>query len=56
MIKFYTLLGKSFSEIWEDLHAVYGDYCLSHGAILKWMHHFNEGSETTIQAYKPPKA
>ena len=41
MIKFYAaLLGKTFSEIQEDLHAVYGDSCLSNGAILKWMNRF----------------
>ena len=42
MIKLYTLLGKSFSEILEDWQAVYGDSCLSNGAILKWMNPFND--------------
>ena len=42
-MRFYTLLGKSFSEIQEDLHAVSGDSCLSIGAISKWMNHFKDG-------------
>ena len=36
-MRFYTLLGKSFFKIQKDLHAVYGDFCLSNGAFLKWM-------------------
>ena len=29
------ILGKSFSKFQKDLHAVYGDFCLSNGVILK---------------------
>ena len=47
LIKFYTLLENSFSEIGEDLHAVYGDSCLSNSAISKWMDCFKDNRETT---------
>ena len=47
VIKFYTLLGKSFSDIREDLHTVYGDSCISKSAISKWMNRFKEGRDTT---------
>ena len=47
VIKFYTLLGKSFSDIREDLHTVYGDSCISKSAIFKWMNRFKEGRDTT---------
>ena len=40
VIKFYTLLGKSFSDIREDLLTVYGDSCISKSAISKWMNCF----------------
>ena len=46
IIKFHTLIRKSFSEIWEDLD-VYGDSCLSNGSILKRVNPLNEGRETT---------
>ena len=46
VIKFYTLLGKSFSEIHEYLHIVYGDSCISIIAISKWMNRFKEGRDT----------
>ena len=45
-IKFYESLGNYFSEIREDLHAVYGDSCLSNGAISKRMNCFKDGRET----------
>ena len=35
MIKFYTFIRKSFSEIGDDLHVVYGDSCQSNGAVSK---------------------
>ena len=47
VIKFYTLLEKSFSDIREDLHTVYGDSCISKSAISKWMNRFKEGRDTT---------
>ena len=47
MIKFYTLLGNSFSEIQEDLHAVNGDSCVSNGTISKWMNCFKDSREIT---------
>ena len=47
MKKFYSLLGKLFIEIRDDLHAVYQDSSLSKGAISNWMNHFNHGRETT---------
>ena len=47
VIKFYTLLEKSFSDIPEDLHTVYGDSCISKSAISKWMNCFKEGRDTT---------
>ena len=47
VINFYTLLGKSFSDICGDLHTVYGDSCISKSAITKWMNHFKEGRDTT---------
>ena len=46
-IKFYTLLGKSFFDIREDLHTVYGDSCISKSAICKWMNRFKEWRDTT---------
>ena len=46
VIKFYTLLGKSFSDIREDLHTVYGDSCISKSAISKWINCFKEGRDT----------
>ena len=42
MIKFYTLLGYSFSEIWVDLHAVYIEWCY-----FKVVNRFKDGRETT---------
>ena len=42
VIKFYTLLGKSFFR-----HTVYGDSCISKSAISKWMNRFKEGRDTT---------
>ena len=47
IIKFYTLLGKSFYDIREDLHTVYGDSCISESDISKWMNRFKEGRDTT---------
>ena len=47
IIKFYTLLGKYFSDIREDLHTVYGDSCISKSVISKWMNRFKEGRDTT---------
>lgn len=47
MIKFYVKLGKSFTEVREDLQKVYGDSCLSNGAISKWINRFKDGRETT---------
>ena len=47
MIKFYVLLGKSFREIRDDLHKVYGDSCLANSAISKWMRCFKDGREST---------
>ena len=47
VIKFYTLLGKSFSDIRENLHTVYGDSCISKSAISKWMNRFKVGRDTT---------
>ena len=47
MITFYTLLGNLFSEIREDLHAVYGDSCLWIIAIKTWLNFFKDGRETT---------
>ena len=46
VIKFYALFRNLFSIIQEDLHAVYGDSCLSTGAISKWMNCFKDGRET----------
>ena len=46
VIKIYTLLGNSYSEIRRDLHAVNWDSCLSFGTILKWMNCFKDGRET----------
>ena len=45
MLKFYTLLGNSFSEIQKDLHVVYGDSFLLNGAISKRMNCFKDGRE-----------
>ena len=47
VIKFYTLLGKSFSDIREDLHIAYGDSCISKSAISKWINLFKEGRDIT---------
>ena len=47
VINFYTLLGKSFSDIREDLHSVYGDSCISKSAISKWMNRFKKRRDTT---------
>ena len=47
VIKFYVLLGKSFTEIRDDLHKVYGDSCLANSAISKWMRCFKDGREST---------
>ena len=44
MVKYYTLVGNSFSKIREDLHAV---LFLSNGAISKWMGCFKDGREAT---------
>ena len=41
------LLGKSFTEIRDGLHKVYGDSCLANSAISKWMRRFKDGSEST---------
>ena len=46
VIKFYVLLGKSFTEIRDDLHKVYGDSCLANSAISKWMWRFKDGRES----------
>ena len=46
VIKFYVLLGKSFTEIRDDLHKVYGDSCLANSAISKWMRRFKDGRES----------
>ena len=50
VIKFYTLLGKSFSEIRDDLHSIYGDSYLLNGAIL--MRVVKQPKMTSIQATK----
>ena len=42
-----VLLGKSFTEIRDDLHKVYGDSCLANSAISKWMRRFKDGREST---------
>ena len=47
VIKFYVLLGKSFTEIRDDLHKVYGDSCLVNSAISKWMRHFKDSRESS---------
>ena len=47
VIKFYVLLDKSFTEIRDDLHKVYGDSCLANSAISKWMRPFTDGREST---------
>ena len=47
VIKFYILLGKSFSDIRGDLHTVYGNSCISKSAVSKWTNHFKEGRVTT---------
>ena len=47
VIKFYVLLGKSLTEICDDLHKVYGDSCLANSAISKWMRRFKDGREST---------
>ena len=47
VIKFYRLLGKSFSDIREDLHTVYGDSCISKSAISRWTNRFKEVRDTT---------
>ena len=41
------LLGKSFTEIRDALHKVYGDSCLANSAISKWMRRFKDGKEST---------
>ena len=46
-MKFYVLLGKSFTEIHDDLHKVYGDSCLANSAISKWMQCFKDSREST---------
>ena len=47
VIKFYGLLGKSFTEIRHDLHKVYGDSCLANSAFSKWIRRFKDGREST---------
>ena len=47
VIKFYTLLGKSFSDRREDLYTVYGDSCISKSAISKWVNRFKDGRYIT---------
>jgi transposase len=42
VIKFYTQLGKSFSDISEDLQKVFGEAALSKGAILMWIERFKD--------------
>ena len=46
-IKFQTPLIKPFSKIREDLYAVYGETCLSNGAISKWINCFKDDRKTT---------
>lgn len=46
VIKFYVKLGKSFTEIYEDLQKVYIDSCVSKSTISKWMNRFIDGRET----------
>ena len=41
------LLGKSFTEIRDGLHKVYGDSCLANSAISKWKRCFKDGREST---------
>jgi transposase len=48
VIKFYINLGKSFSNIREDLQKVYGEAALSKGAISKWMKRFKDGREAIV--------
>ena len=40
-------MEKSFSDICEDLHTVYGDSCISKSVISKWINRFKEERDTT---------
>lgn len=52
VIKFYVKLGKSFTEIYQDLQKVYADSCLSKGAISKWMNRFAAGRESSADDHR----
>jgi len=44
-IKFLTKLGKSATETYNLLTAVYGDQCLSRTQVFEWFKKFKEGRE-----------
>ena len=45
--KVLCVTGKSFTEIRDDLHKVYGNSCLANSTISKWMRRFKKGREST---------
>ena len=47
VIKFYVLLGKSFTEICDDFHKVYGDSCLANSLFQSGCGRFKDGREST---------
>jgi hypothetical protein len=49
IIKFYKKLGKSFSDIPENLQKVYGVAALSKVAISKWMKRLKDSREATLK-------
>ena len=52
VIKFYIILGNSFSKVHEDLHAVYGDSC---GTLVCPMVLFQSGLIALRMVEKQPK-
>ena len=44
-IKFLIKLGKSATETYNMLTAVYGDQCLSRTQVIEWFKKFMEGRE-----------
>lgn len=45
IIKFYVKLGKSYTEIHDDLQKVYTTSCVSKSTISRWMNRFHDGRE-----------
>jgi hypothetical protein len=46
VIKFYFKLGKTATEVYQDLKHVYGNVCLSRAQVFRWFASFQEGRES----------